>query len=114
MVEIPCDGCAQPDHCRTRPNGCFGETSRSIGFGIVPGGTRLTSKTIVDPPKPDQPVLNNQDAGEHRPGGGFMPYFSKDGGKMKIKEYRERKHEIQATRDRDRNDPNRHRKPRGN
>lgn len=37
---VPCDGCAQPDHCAV--SGCFGEKARSVGF--TSAGTVLINK----------------------------------------------------------------------
>lgn len=42
---------------------------------------------------------------EKRPGGFEMPYLRPDGSKMRIKEFTQRRREIEATRDRQRNAP---------
>lgn len=88
-------------------NEAFREKLRSLNFGKVPGGNR-SSKVVVRP-KPD-PAWERGILTEKRPGGAEMPILDpKDDWKpIRLKQAGERRHEIEAGRDRMRNDPNVH------
>jgi hypothetical protein len=55
--------------------------------------------------KPKQPSWERGIATESRPGGAVMPYINEKGDKVRVKEFGQRRHEIAAIRDRQRNAP---------
>lgn len=55
--------------------------------------------------KPQAPAQNRTVVTEKRPGGGEMPYLKANGEKVRVKEFRQRRHEIKKIRDRQRNAP---------
>lgn len=78
---------------------------RSLNWGRVPGGSR--DSKFVYRPKPS----SSWEAGivtDKRPGGYEMPLLdgTDDYKPIRMKQYAERRHEIDAQRDRLRNDPN--------
>lgn len=56
-------------------------------------------------PTPADPAWERGRAGEQRDGGGFMPFLDASGDQMGVKEYGERRHEVDEARDRQRNAP---------
>ena len=89
---------------------CFGckmqlfKTEGMFALGAAATATRSKDKA---PPRVPNCSWEAGRAGERRPGGGFMPYL-KPGTTtpMGVKEAGERRHEINKTLDRYRNDPN--------
>lgn len=55
--------------------------------------------------KPAQPSWEKGIPTEKRPGGFEMPYLREDGSKIRVKEYGERRREIESIRDRQRHAP---------
>lgn len=97
--EVPlviCDTCAQPEHCES--NGCFADKANSVKFGAVPGGTRMNSRTVVNPKRPEAPSWEKGVSGEQRPGGGFMPYLSNSGERIGVKEFGEKRRTYESIR----------------
>lgn len=73
----------------------YGCRLRSKGVAV----TSAASPTMRSKPGSRQQAMNSWErgvAGEHRPGGGFMPYSGADGQNIGVKEYAERRHEIDA------------------
>lgn len=99
-----CDTCKQPDHCTGvytpeekfkvgQVRGCFKEKTGSLTVGRVPGGNNDVKHT---PRKPVAPSWEKGQVGEHRPGGGFVPILTETGSPMGVKEYGERRREVDA------------------
>jgi hypothetical protein len=97
----PCETCQQPDHCTGtytpeekwkvgQVRGCFKEKANSISTGSVPGGANEKKGK----PSRAEPVWEKGVAGEHRPGGGFVPILNEAGAPMPIKEYTEKRRDI--------------------
>lgn len=100
----PCDTCQQPDHCTGvytpeekwkvgQVRGCFKEKTNSLRTGSVPGGAN-TPKHVIR--KPQAPSWEKGQVGEHRPGGGFVPILTETGSPMGVKEYGERRREVDS------------------
>ena len=56
--------------------------------------------------KPKQPSWEKGIATEKRPGGFEMPYLNEKGDRVRVKEFGQKRHQIEAIRDRQKNDPN--------
>lgn len=90
-------GCEDHLGCRLRAKGI------NLGPGATPTRTkRRTTKARPDPGN----AFERGIVGEHRPGGGFMPYFSKEGGVMRTKERAEDRHAIDTRLNELRTNPN--------
>ncbi len=65
---------------------CFGCRIKQVEFDPY-----ATPSRVIDRPQPIRPMAENPwangVAGEHRPGGGFMPYLDGDGKKIGVKQY---------------------------
>ena len=92
-MTLPCDPCNQPESCEAR--GCFKERVSTVSMGHVDGGNnrRQGKPRSTEPPSWEKGV-----AGEHRPGGGFMPYLKGDS-YVGIKEYSENRRKYDAIRE---------------
>ncbi len=89
-MDLPCDPCNQPESCEAR--GCFKERTRSLNWGRVPGGTRSFSP----PAQKQDPSWEKGVAGEHRPGGGFVPYLDERRNIVGVKRFADRRGEFEA------------------
>lgn len=96
------DGPHDPDHPVIDPatgEACFGCRVKGATFGIGMSATptrNLDRKTVVRPMQ--EPSWEKGVAGEHRPGGGFMPYLDANGAEIGVKEFGERRRELTAIR----------------
>jgi hypothetical protein len=72
-----------------------------IQGGYVPnlGAGTTATRTKTGATKPRDPSWEQGVAGEHRPGGTFMPYLNEKGSEIGVKEFGERRRELTATRD---------------
>lgn len=88
---------------------CFGcrvgsGTSDTFELGAAAKVSRAIDRKFVNRPMKD-PSWENGVAGEHRPGGTFVPYKTASGKEISIKEYGERRRVIDAARRDIANDP---------
>lgn len=97
-----CEGCGVELHGFTRP-WCL--RCKGMVFGRVPGGSREGNDVA---PRTADPAWERGIAGEYRPGGGFVPYLTLDGGghEMSVKELADNRAHIEKVRDQQRHDPN--------
>ena len=72
----------------------YKEKLRSLRFGRVPGGARDAKYTHRPPPDPS---WERGVAGEHRPGGSFMPYVDENLHPIGIKQFGENRHRYEET-----------------
>lgn len=79
---------------------------RRKSITVQPGVARHTPRKGTPDTNDHYNQMNRGVAGEHRPGGGFMPYLKPDANgvlqQVGVKEGRERRHEIRETRRRQR------------
>lgn len=83
--------CAIPD-CDTH----LGCRLRAKGIHLGAGATPTRTKRQSTKPKEPYNAWERGIVGEHRPGGGFMPYLSKEGGVMRTKELAEDRTQIES------------------
>lgn len=83
--------------CSTYDPDCYGCRLRHKGVLVSPAATPTRRNKV--PPARANPAWENTTVGEHRPDGSFMPLLSEEGDRViKVKEYGERRREIQTKR----------------
>lgn len=90
-----------------RVDGCedhYGCRLRAKGVAVAPSAMPSRRNTV--PPRRADPAWERGVAGEHRPGGGFMPFLGDDGKPMPVKEHGERRTEVAGRVKRLKSDPN--------
>lgn len=70
----------------------FKEKLKSLSFGRVPGANREPKGTRAKP----NPAWERGIKGEHRPGGGFMPFIGADHQPIRMKDWGENRHKYEA------------------
>lgn len=89
-------GCTEHEH--------YGAQLRAKGISVAPSATPSRFKQGRRRPI-EQPSWEKGIPTEKRPGGFEMPYLNEDGSRVRVKEHAQRRHEIHAIRDRQRNAP---------
>lgn len=89
-------GCQEHEH--------YGAQLRAKGVSVAPSATpsRFQHGKLR---KPEAPSWEKGIPTEARPGGTQMPYLNEKGDRIRVKEYGQRRHEIDAIRDRQRHAP---------
>lgn len=83
------------NHSATDPvDGCYGCELKAKSFHVSAQAAPSRQNKVA--PRMAEPNWEKGIAGEYRPGGGFMPYQREDGTTLGIKEYGERKREVDA------------------
>lgn len=95
VCDIP--GCDEHYACRLRAKGM------QLSKAITP--TRHSNRPKVLTQHDGDPKWEKGIAGEHRPGGGFMPYLGENREPIRLKEHGERRHEIHDQVQRLKSDP---------
>lgn len=91
------DGPHDPDHPYTDPETgevCFGCKIKTLRFDGSATTVGRESRGSRARRTMNEPSWEKGVAGEHRPGGGFMPYLNSNLSEVGIKEFGERRHEL--------------------
>jgi len=88
-----------PPECEC--TGSYGCRKRRQGFSLSSDATptRIGRRPYRDPAKHNHNSWEAGIAGEHRPGGTFMPYLRADGTRMGVKEFADNRHHLEKVRD---------------
>lgn len=80
-----------------RDDNCYGCVLRRKSVAVSPSATPNRSANRPQPFREmREPSWEKGIAGEHRPGGGFVPYLNPDGSRMGVKELADRRGHVEA------------------
>lgn len=91
---------------------CYGCRLRRKSFNV--SAKALPSRQNTVPPRAADPTWEKGLVGENRPDGSFMPYLKPDGTNLRVKEYGEKRRDVDAQVKRLKSDPTVFSKERGN